>query len=141
MIAIVVIGLLLGMSVGAVRLRQRRDDLKVRALEHAIQIHELECVKLLREQMLRTDAFLTQQLERARSSSGRDPEWLDKSIMNKVKADKPQWLEEAPRIEKVIAYHAAMQRKYEDATRRPWLPVAPDPPEPKWMTSDANGAP
>jgi hypothetical protein len=28
-------------------------------------------------------------------------------------------------------YHEAMSRKYEHAARYPWLPVAPDPPEPK----------
>lgn len=29
------------------------------------------------------------------------------------------------------AYHAAMARKYRRAARYPWLPVAPDPPEPE----------
>jgi hypothetical protein len=28
-------------------------------------------------------------------------------------------------------YHRAMMIKYERAARYPWLPVAPDPPEPK----------
>ena len=28
-------------------------------------------------------------------------------------------------------YYRALQRKYESAARRPWLPVPPDPPEPK----------
>ena len=28
-------------------------------------------------------------------------------------------------------YHLSMQRKYEMATERPWLPVPPDPPEPE----------
>jgi hypothetical protein len=28
-------------------------------------------------------------------------------------------------------WHWAMKRKYERAARYPWLPVAPDPPEPK----------
>lgn len=30
----------------------------------------------------------------------------------------------------LAAYHAALRLKYERAARRPWLPVAPDPPEP-----------
>jgi hypothetical protein len=30
-----------------------------------------------------------------------------------------------------IAYHSRMRRKYERAARFPWLPVEPDPPEPK----------
>ena len=29
------------------------------------------------------------------------------------------------------AYHAEMRRKYERAARSPWLPVEPDPPEPR----------
>jgi hypothetical protein len=29
------------------------------------------------------------------------------------------------------AYHSAMREKYEHAARYPWLPVEPDPPEPK----------
>lgn len=32
---------------------------------------------------------------------------------------------------KPIAYYTEMTRKYEFAVRYPWLPVAPDPPEPK----------
>ena len=31
----------------------------------------------------------------------------------------------------LIHYHSALQAKYAGATRYPWLPVAPDPPEPK----------
>ena len=31
----------------------------------------------------------------------------------------------------LIAYHAALKLKYERFAARPWLPVAPDPPEPK----------
>jgi hypothetical protein len=27
-------------------------------------------------------------------------------------------------------HHAAMAEKYRQAARQPWLPVAPDPPEP-----------
>jgi hypothetical protein len=30
-----------------------------------------------------------------------------------------------------IAYHAALKAKYERAARYPWLPIAPDPPEPE----------
>ena len=33
--------------------------------------------------------------------------------------------------ERRIAYHQAMKQKYERASRYPWLPVLPDPPEPE----------
>lgn len=32
---------------------------------------------------------------------------------------------------RLAAYHAAMKSKWERASRYPWLPVAPDPPQPK----------
>jgi hypothetical protein len=32
---------------------------------------------------------------------------------------------------RLAAYHATLKRKYELASSRPWLPVEPDPPEPK----------
>jgi hypothetical protein len=34
-------------------------------------------------------------------------------------------------LKRLEAYHAAMTAKYEHAARYPWLPVAPDPPEPE----------
>ena len=34
------------------------------------------------------------------------------------------------------AHHEAMREKYERAARHPWLPVAPDPPEPKASPCD-----
>jgi hypothetical protein len=37
---------------------------------------------------------------------------------------------EASRLERLTAYHSQLRRKYEDAARRPWLPVEPDPPSP-----------
>ena len=33
--------------------------------------------------------------------------------------------------ERRISYHEAMKQKYERASRYPWLPVLPDPPEPE----------
>jgi hypothetical protein len=31
----------------------------------------------------------------------------------------------------LIQWHERMRLKYENAARNPWLPIAPDPPEPK----------
>jgi hypothetical protein len=36
-------------------------------------------------------------------------------------------------------HHASLARKYERAARYPWLPVEPDPPEPEFIPSGANG--
>jgi hypothetical protein len=35
------------------------------------------------------------------------------------------------RSRRLFPYHAALRRKYELASRRPWLPVEADPPEPE----------
>jgi hypothetical protein len=32
---------------------------------------------------------------------------------------------------RLLEWHGSMARKYEHAARYPWLPVAPDPPEPR----------
>jgi len=40
-------------------------------------------------------------------------------------------LAEADQHSRRMEYHTAMARKYEHAARYPWLPVAPDPAEPK----------
>ena len=37
----------------------------------------------------------------------------------------------AIRLTEIGWWHLKMQEKYEFAARNPWLPVAPDPPEPK----------
>jgi hypothetical protein len=34
-------------------------------------------------------------------------------------------------LEPLVEYHARLARKCSDAASRPWLPVEPDPPEPK----------
>jgi hypothetical protein len=35
------------------------------------------------------------------------------------------------RSKMLMTYHRALRAKYERAARRPWLPVPPDPPDPK----------
>ena len=34
-------------------------------------------------------------------------------------------------IAELVGYHGRLKAKYEEAARHPWLPVEPDPPEPK----------
>jgi hypothetical protein len=38
---------------------------------------------------------------------------------------------ESELLRKRVNYHAALARKYQGAASRPWLAIAPDPPEPK----------
>jgi hypothetical protein len=37
----------------------------------------------------------------------------------------------ARKPDRIAAHYAQLRRRYERAAARPWLPVAPDPPEPK----------
>jgi hypothetical protein len=46
-------------------------------------------------------------------------------------ADEEWQRNEQRRQDRVNAYKAAMRAKYERLARQPWLPVAPDPPEPE----------
>src|SRR5437899_845604 len=43
--------------------------------------------------------------------------------------------------QRVTAWHKEMAQKYHYASRHPWLPVEPDPPEPKWIPSGASDGP
>ena len=38
---------------------------------------------------------------------------------------------EMRKLKRIADHHVALARKYQHAARCPWLPVAPDPPEPK----------
>ena len=42
---------------------------------------------------------------------------------------------------KLLGRFAALREKYERAAANPWLPVDPDPPWPKWISSSASDEP
>jgi hypothetical protein len=130
MIFVVVVGLLMGVIVGGVRLRHHRPDVAIRAIHHAMRKIECERLKVNAEQMVMFKSLRKKILGSERSPGSPDSPALDKAAMDKPKAAKLHWPDEVTRMERAIAYHAAMQRKYEDAAQRPWLPVAPDPPAP-----------
>jgi hypothetical protein len=131
MTVVVIVGLLMGMIVGGVRLSRRREDLADRAWNHAMRTNECEVIKHNAEQWLIIDTLFNELSNLKRSTGGPDAPWADKAHRDRAKAARPQILEQVALMERAIAYHAAMQRKYEDAARRPWLPVEPDPPEPR----------
>jgi hypothetical protein len=41
------------------------------------------------------------------------------------------WVTNARRSRRLLPYHAALRRKYDLASRRPWFAVEPDPPQPR----------
>jgi hypothetical protein len=90
-VAVAIVGILLGVWLGLERRRERFRELSDR--------HEVQA------QLCEVRVFI--------SKIERKPEaWL---AGNKARFE----------------HHLAMMRKYQQAARRPWLPVAPDPPEPK----------
>jgi hypothetical protein len=130
MILIVVVALLMGMIVGGVRLRQRREDLAIRAIHHAMWNTQRERLKLNAEEMLMFADLRKKILGPEQNMGSPDPPSLDNALNDKAKAPSPRWPDEVARMKRAIAFHAAMQRKYENAAQHPWLPVAPDPPAP-----------
>jgi hypothetical protein len=128
---VVAVALVMAVIVGGLRLRQRREALAIRAIGHAMRKAECEHLKHNSKQMLILTDLRNNILSQERSLGSDDPPRPDKGLTHRAKAAKLDWHEEAVRMDRAIAYHAAMQRKYEDAAQRPWLPVEPDPPEPR----------
>jgi hypothetical protein len=52
------------------------------------------------------------------------------SLYDELMDDARRYQKEAASERRREAYHARLRRKYEHAASRPWLNVAPDPPEP-----------
>jgi len=63
----------------------------------------------------------------AEECSLRDAAWNDEQALKWGEAFRRR----AEMMRRRAEYQAALKRKYEAATVRPWLPVAPDPPPPE----------
>ncbi len=72
-------------------------------------------------------AFVMGLLAERRARFNRIADWHHAYVMDH---QYQTWLSLAGR-EAPFPYHERMALKYYDAARHPWLPVAPDPPEPK----------
>jgi hypothetical protein len=104
MVAVAVIGLMIGGAGGALLIRQRRDYFLTLA-----QSHQNEAAS----SMARGSALKS----RLGSTSG-------------MGIEIGQLYRDYDRIKDRADHHAAMAHKYEHAARYPWLLVEPDPPEP-----------
>ena len=126
MVAVAVMGLLMGGVVGGVRLK-RRHDYFLNLVEFHVQLERQyvpwECAA--RNSLQQSDLTLNF-LEAARHAESNDG--VELGILRPA----VEWeRQSATRFAQAIAYHAAMARKYRHAARYPWLPVEPDPPEPR----------
>lgn len=106
MAAVVAAAILLASGIGLARLARRAGIHEQRALAHA------EAERAARRKVETVLASLRRTLARPQE----DPSFRE---FEKLNADNP-----------VADYHAAMRVKYELASRRPWEPVASDPPPP-----------
>jgi hypothetical protein len=104
MVAVAVVGLLMGGAIGIVRLKRRSDDFTVRSQNHARQASLYNLYTPGVDEHLRATV---------------EPE------MRSVLENRKAYLLGA------FAYHDAMTGKYLRAARYPWLPVEPDLPEPR----------
>jgi hypothetical protein len=103
MIAVVVVGALMGGIVAADRLRQRRADFNTRARHHAY-------MKRYFRDWGQSAVALWEASDRA------DAHTRLKDLKD--------------RLSRLLAYHESMDRKYQHAARYPWLATEADPPEP-----------
>jgi hypothetical protein len=126
MVVVVIVGLLMGVIVGGVRLKQRRSHFLSRA-----QYHEQRA------------AFLPKLEKYQRGIAEGFPrhialfEWRQRrgepvgSHLEGMK-DRLDWARKGlDRLPGKSAYHVAMANKYQHAAHYPWLHVEPEPPEPE----------
>src|SRR5437870_1763631 len=124
MVAAAVVGLVMG----GVQFKRRRDSFFARATYHASQ--EVLCVDRERaatDSIEEFDAWITVG-DRIARGDGASSILLDNSHL---KSDRASMIEAASYWKRATAFHAEMSRKYSYAARHPWLPVEPDPPEPE----------
>jgi hypothetical protein len=57
------------------------------------------------------------------------PRLIRGNALTDQRTDDP--IETERRIQEWVVYHAAMRDKYQKAALSPWLPIEPDPPEPR----------
>jgi hypothetical protein len=126
MVVILVVGLLMGVIVGGVRLKQRRSHFLSRAQYHAQRaafLPKLENYQRgIAEEFPRLIATF-EWLQRRGEPVGSHLEGMNDRL-DRARKD-------LGRLPGTIAYHVAMADKYQHAALCPWLPVEPDPPEPR----------
>jgi hypothetical protein len=108
MIAVAVAGLILAGCIGGYRQKRWYDHFLRRAQDHEV----LEIIS-------RTSERAHRELAGMRGGSGPGAEDVRAKDLRNIAY-----------LSRMAAYHAAMARKYKYAANHPWLPVAPDPPEP-----------
>jgi hypothetical protein len=122
MIAIVIVGLLLGGVIGGYRLKRRHDSFRYLAQHHT---NSAALFRAIRDRTFGFDAGV------ARSAPNQFKNGKDGMLSDFNSASMEKAIEQRERqiawLDQNASYHDAMARKYEHAARYPWLSVEPDP--------------
>jgi hypothetical protein len=136
MIAVAVIGLMLGASIYGWRLKTLRERYIGLANSHT-KIERIVRDSQKRDELLATSQDkLTKMIGEIAAERGRRPlpdgPEFDRVRIGQMEAQSAEYLRAASRAKIRADYHALLHRKYERAARRPWEWVEPDGPEPTW---------
>ncbi len=124
----IVVVVIVGLLMVGVRLVQRRRLFLSRAQVHELNAAFYPKLESRERKMCLEYAVLIAGLERLQRYGDREPA---RSRLETLKVRLDQSRRNLPRWTNTIAYYVAMSHKYRHAARYPWLPVEPDPPEPR----------
>ena len=136
MIVVAIVGLTLFGSITAMRMGSRANIYRSRALtwrmeEREQRKHLVVCRKEV-EDGVRTASNL-------RDNPRRNHVFEVVELARRIAGNAIWWRANVAHTEEMLAYSTMMSRKYERASRYPWLAIAPDTPQPYW--SGVTGPP
>jgi hypothetical protein len=134
MIAVAIVGLLMGGLVGVCRLAKQRELMLLHYRHH---MRMLDWCRVQEGAVCDSSRIYDGITEILEGKAGLDRQLGLMSSRPLIDADRPA----LARLRRITAHHAALARKYEHAARYPWLSVEPDPPEPNRNRSGACGEP
>jgi hypothetical protein len=152
MVAVAIVALGFGGSIGAVRMKRLRDSYFALAMHHASLARALKAQASAPARLARLEpdpesmttgeiagatdsmsAFATDRWDRyAESTRYREYQQArERAIADARRIVTENWRRVLERLRKRVDYHAALARKYRRAASYPWLPIEPDPPKPQ----------
>jgi hypothetical protein len=124
MILVALVGLLLGGIVGCCRLAERYD-LAQRHYRYHMRVLDWCTVQ---ETAVRDSSRIYDRITDVLEGRKAGLDMILGLLPSRPLADADQ--PTVARLHRITAHHRAMARKYQDAVRHLWWPVAPDPPQP-----------
>jgi hypothetical protein len=125
MTAVAITGAFFGGAVWGVRMERLGIDYRNRSADHAKREAQYQATVVQRQRKIETTERLLARLVGV-IDGARAEAWRQNR-----EAELQQWKDMKAAHNTLANYHGRLRRKYERAARYPWLPIAPDPPEPK----------